>query len=97
MLKTDSTPRTADWPAEHFIAMAFARPTFIEVVFARFKLADGLGCSLIYSHRLYGAKIDEQMSAWIHARAPALEKTLLSWRPTPSPKSLGQETKRTTS
>ena len=42
-LRTDSGPRTPDRPAEHFIAVIFGRPNFIEPAFARFKLAAGVG------------------------------------------------------
>jgi len=43
VLKTNSVPRTAEQPAEHLIAVLFTRPKFIEVAFARFRLADGQG------------------------------------------------------
>jgi hypothetical protein len=56
VLKTSSIPRTSDRPAEHFIAVVFGRPNFIEVAFARFKLVEGVGCSIAYSHRIYGKK-----------------------------------------
>jgi hypothetical protein len=45
MLRTNSIPRTQDRPAEHFIAVVFGRPNFIEVAFARFELVKGTGCS----------------------------------------------------
>ena len=31
VLKSNSIPRTPDWPAEHFVAVVFGRPNFIEV------------------------------------------------------------------
>ncbi|HEX8077394.1 MAG TPA: hypothetical protein VF511_06230, partial [Chthoniobacterales bacterium] len=83
ILRTDSVPRTAERPAEHLIAAVFARPKFIEVAFARLKLADGTGCSLVYSHRIYGEKIGDEMSAWLKANAPEMEKALMEWAPSP--------------
>ena|ERR1700686_3981358 len=77
VLKTRSVPRTADRPAEHLIAVKFTRPGFIEVAFARFTLANGKGQSLVYSHRIYGAKIGEQMEAWLSANGDEVEKALL--------------------
>jgi hypothetical protein len=77
VLKTRSIPRTADRPAEHLIAVKFARPGFIEVAFARFMLVNGKGQSFVYSHRVYGAKIDDQMSAWLRANGDEVEKALL--------------------
>ena len=85
VLKTDSVPRTADRPTEHLIAVAFGRPNFIEVAFARFKLVDGTGCSFVYSHRIYGEKIGDEMSAWLSANGSDIEKALMEWSSMPSP------------
>jgi hypothetical protein len=91
VLKTRSVPRTADRPAEHLIAVFFTRPNFIEVAFARFKLVDGKGFSFVYSHRIYGEKIGDQMSAWLKANGEEVEKALLEWNSMPSPALLRQE------
>ena len=91
VLKTRSVPRTADQPAEHLIAVMFTRPDFIEVAFARFKLLDGKGCSLVYSHRIYGEEIGDEMSAWLRAHGQAVETTLMEWTSVPSPALLRQE------
>jgi hypothetical protein len=95
VLKTSSVPRTADRPAEHLIAAVFGRPNFIEVAFARFKVVDGKGCSFVYSHRMYGEKIGDQMSAWLSANGAEIEKALMEWTSMPSPSSLRQERTRT--
>jgi hypothetical protein len=91
VLKTHSIPRTADRPAEHLIAVVFGPPNFIEVAFARFKLVDGKGCSFVYSHRIYGEKIGDQMSAWLSANGAEVEKELMDWKSMPPPGSLRQE------
>ena len=88
VLRTDSVPRTADRPAEHFIAVVFGRPNFIEAAFARFKLVNGAGCSIVYSHRIYGEKVGDQMSAWLKDNGPKTEKMLMEWNNIPSPASL---------
>jgi hypothetical protein len=85
--KTSSIPRTADQPAEHLIAVVFGRPTFIEVAFARFRLADGKGFSVVYSHRIYGKKIGAQMSAWLKDNGTTTEKALMEWKSIPAPAS----------
>jgi hypothetical protein len=90
VLRTDSIPRTPDRPAEHFIAIVFGRPNFLEAAFARFKLVDGVGCSVVYSHRIYGEKVGNQMSTWLNDNGPKMEKMLMDWNNTPSPASLGQ-------
>jgi hypothetical protein len=79
VLKTDSAPRTKEKPAEHLMVVLFPRPDFIEAVFARFKIAGGVGVAVIYSHREYGNKIGDQMSAWLKKNGPATEKALMAW------------------
>jgi hypothetical protein len=74
VLRTNSLPRAPDRPAEHFTAVVFGRQNFIEAAFARFKLVDGIGCSIVYSHRIYGEKVGDQMSAWIDHNAAKIEK-----------------------
>src|SRR5438034_1129246 len=76
-----------DRRSEHFIAVVFGRPNFIEVAFARFKLVNGVGCSIVYSHRIYGEKVGDQMSAWLNDNGPKTEKMLMDWNNFPSPAS----------
>src|SRR5205809_6154345 len=66
-------------------AVVFGRPNFIEVAFARFKLVDGTGCSFVYSHRIYGEKMGDEMSAWLSANGSDVEKALMEWSSMPSP------------
>jgi hypothetical protein len=79
ILKTNSVPRTADRAAEHFIAVMFTRPAFIEIAFARFKLRDNKGQSVVYSHRFYRDKKSDEANAWLKAEGGAVEKALLEW------------------
>lgn len=79
VLKTRSIPRAADRPAEHLIAVKFLRADFIEIAFARFTLVNGKGRSLVYSHRIYGSKIEDQMNAWLSGNGDEVEKALLEW------------------
>ncbi len=88
VLRTNSVPRTPDQPAEHFIAVVFGRSNFIEVAFGRFKLVDGVGCSIVYSHRIYGEKVGDQMSAWLNDNGAKMERILMEWSNVPSPASL---------
>lgn len=84
VLNTNSTPRTPERPAEHLIVVVFGRPTFIEVAFARFQMLDSTGYSIVYSHRLYGEKIGDEMSAWLKAHGAETEKALMSWATSPA-------------
>jgi hypothetical protein len=88
ILKTRSVPLTAERPAEYLIVVRFTRPDFAEIAFARFKLVDGKGCSVVYSHRLYGKKIKDQVSTWLDENEDEVEKALMEWSPLPSPSSL---------
>jgi hypothetical protein len=84
ILKTSSVPRTAERPAEHFIAAVLGRPTFLEAVQARFKLVDGNGVGIIYSHRIYGKEVGPQMSTWLKQNGPTLENVLMAWEWAPA-------------
>lgn len=85
VVKTDSVPRTKDKPAEHLVVVIFGRPEFIEVAFARFRMHEGIGASVIYSHRIYGRNIGNEMSAWLEKNGPNTEKTLMQWDAMPKP------------
>jgi len=85
VIRTDSVPRTDNAEAEHLIVVLFPRPDFIEAAFARFKLIDGTGISAVYSHRVYGKAAGDEMSAWLEANGPAVEKALMKWRCVPAP------------
>ena len=85
VVKTSSVPRTGDQPAEYLIVVMFPQPDFIEAVFAKFKLVGGTGAAAIYSHREYGQKIGDQMSAWLQQKGPAIERALLGAAELPPP------------
>lgn len=90
VLTTRSAPRTAEQPAEHLIVVIFPQQhDFIEVAFARFKLLDGKGCSLVYSHRIYGMEKGEPaMNTWLSVHGDHIETRLMEWSSMPSPASL---------
>ena len=79
VVKTDSVPRSKDKPAEHLIVVIFGRPEFIEAAFARFRMHGGVGSAVIYSHRIYGKKVGDEMSAWLAKNGPATEANLMKW------------------
>jgi hypothetical protein len=79
ILRTDSTVRTKDKEAEHFVAAVLGTPQFLEAVLARFALVEGRGVVMVYSKRIYGAKAGDAMSQWLDANAVGLERRLRSW------------------
>jgi hypothetical protein len=85
ILKADSVPRTSQHEAEHFIAAVFGRPEFIEVAFARFRMVNGKGYSFVYSHRIYGKKSGDPMSAWLGEHGADVEKALMESTSMPTP------------
>lgn len=72
VLSTHSTPSTPAKPAEYYICVVLGNPNLLESVFQRFVLIQGVGYGMLYSHRIYGQKVGDQMSAW--ARKTALLK-----------------------
>ncbi len=85
VIRTASVPRTEEKAAEHLIVVVFGRPDFIEVAFARFRMFDGTGSAIIFSHRVYGNEVGQEMSAWLKANGPQPEKTLMKWDEMPKP------------
>ncbi len=83
VVKTDSVARTQDKPAEHLIVVLFPRPGFIEAAFARFRMYNGVGMSVVYSHRIYGNRSGNEMSAWLKQNGAATEKHLMQWNAVP--------------
>lgn len=79
VVKTDSVPRRGAKPAEHLIVVLFARPEFIEVAFSRFRMNEGVGSAVTYSHRVYGKKAGDEMNAWLKTNGSATEKNLMTW------------------
>ena len=79
VVKTNSVPQTTAKPAEHLIVVTFGRPEVIEAAFARFRMHNGVGSAVIYSHRVYGKKAGPEMSAWLAKNGPATEKNLMMW------------------
>lgn len=85
VVRTDSVPRTAKQEAEHLIIAMFPRPNYVEAAFARVLMFDGKGASIVYSHRAYGAKAGEQMSAWLKKNGPSIESELMKMKSVPVP------------
>lgn len=83
ILRTQSRPRSADQPAEHFVAAVLGHPAYLEAAFARFRLHDGAGVVLVYSHRIYG-KSGPEMGAWLEANGDRVEKALMAWESLPA-------------
>ena len=85
VVRTNSVPRTDKAEAEHLIVVLFPRPDLIEASFARFYIRSGFGYSLVYGHRVYGKKAGNDMSTWLKANGPSIEKSLMAMVPPKPP------------
>ena len=90
VVKTASVPAAPNKPAEHLIVVIFGRPEFIEIAFSRFRMRDGIGSAVVYSHRMYGKKIGDAMSAWLEKNGPGTELNLMKWDAVPKSLSPGK-------
>ncbi len=84
ILGIHSVPRTPDHPAEHFVATLLGAPGLLEAALVRFKLVEGVGASIVYSHRFYGKDAAAQMGAWLKTNGKTTEDALMSWEPIPA-------------
>jgi hypothetical protein len=48
-------------------------------------LREEAGTAVIYSHRVYGKKVGNEMSAWLEKSGSATEKSLMAWDDWPKP------------
>jgi hypothetical protein len=84
VLSTNSTTATPTKPVEYYISVALGATNLLESVFQRFVLIEGVGYAMIYSHRIYGQKVGDQMSPWLKENGSSLEKSLMSYDPIPT-------------
>lgn len=79
VLRTNSTPRTAAKPAEHFIAAFLGSPSLVEFTAARFVLVDGAGAAVIYSRRAYGKPAKPDLGPWVAQHGASVEQKLMAF------------------
>ena len=84
ILKGSSVPATPHKPAEHFIAAMLRGNGVIEGIFARFVLLDGVGYSLVYVRRGYGAGAGASVGKWVTANGAKTEAALMKFAPVPT-------------
>jgi hypothetical protein len=84
VLSTNSTTATPTKPVEYYVGVVLGTSNLLESVFQRFVLIGGVGYAMIYSHRIYGQKVGDQMSPWIRENGPSIEKSLMSYDPIPT-------------
>jgi len=75
---TDSKPRTKDKEAEHLIAVALPQAGFVEIAFARLAIEKHEAYSIVYSHRIYGNNVDDEVERWIKQHAQKTKQDVMS-------------------
>lgn len=86
VLRTNSLPRTEKKAAEHLIVVVFTQPTFMEAAFARIVMDKGTGCSVVFSHRIYGKNPRDAMDKWLRGNGETIEKALMAMPVPATPK-----------
>jgi acetyl/propionyl-CoA carboxylase alpha subunit len=84
IVRTDSTPRTQQRPAQHLIVAILGNGAFLEAAFARVMLIDGTGVVAVYSHRVYGKDVADTLGEWLKTSGLSMEKALMTWSQIPS-------------
>lgn len=88
ILRTNSVPRSPEKPAEHFIAAIFKQKNSIEFSEIRFLFVDGIGASMVASHKFYGKNREKEAIKWIKKHGTQIEIQLMNYNDIPSHKSL---------
>lgn len=84
VLLTDSHQRTdAEYP-EYFAAVVFPQQAFMEFSQTRILMENGVGISLVYSHRIYDENKGEKTKEWILNNGPNYENHLKTFSDIPS-------------
>jgi hypothetical protein len=84
VLSTDSKPRTKTHEAEHYAVAVLRNPKFLEAVFARIMMVEGRAVDVLYAKRFYGAKVDDEVKAWLDENGEDAAEALRGWRGLPS-------------
>ncbi len=83
ILRTNSVPRTAERPAEYFVAAmlggANGGAQFLEFAAARFILVNGKGVGIIYSRRAYGEQSPQELGGWVVKHGAIVEKAAMDF------------------
>ena len=84
VLGVESIPRTKLKPAEYIIAVVFGAPEAAEFAMVKFQLHEGIGSSIAYAHREYGADVGNVMNDWMEAHGTRLQEVVTKFTDMPS-------------
>ena len=83
VLGVESIPGTNLKPAEYIIAVVFGAPEAAEFAMVKFQLHDGIGASVAYAHREYGADVGNIMNDWMDANGTRLQEAITKFTDLP--------------
>lgn len=78
ILVTDSVAATESKSAEHLLVGLLFAHGIIEAVFNRFIMHEGTGTAVMFSRRVYGEGVGDEMSDWLRDHGQATEERLMS-------------------
>lgn len=81
ILRVESQPAANDRPPEFLLVAVIPQSDMLEAVFSRFRLVNGVGTSTLYSHRLYGHDINDNMITWLKQNMDSRARLLMAWQP----------------
>lgn len=83
VLGVESIPGTRSKPAEHIIAVVFGAPDAAEFAMVKFQLHDGVGASIAYAHREYGADVADIMNDWMDDNGTRIQEEITQFNEIP--------------
>jgi len=83
VLGVETIPETNSKPAEHIIAVVFGAPEAAEFAMVKFQLHDGIGASVAYAHREYGADVGNVMNNWLDENGTRLQDRITKFNDIP--------------
>lgn len=83
ILGVETIPATNFKPAEHIIAVVFGAADAAEFAIVKFQLHDGIGASIAYAHREYGADVGNVMNSWMDANGTRLQERITKFNNLP--------------
>jgi hypothetical protein len=84
VLGVESIPGTNSKLTEHIIAVVFGAPDAAEFAMVKFQLHEGIGASIAYAHREYGADVGNIMNDWMDENGTRLQARIATFSDLPS-------------
>ncbi|MFT5894946.1 MAG: hypothetical protein ACI8VW_001819 [bacterium] len=84
VIGVESIPSTKLKPTEYVIAVVFGAPEAAEFALVKFQLHDGIGASIAYAHREYGADAGDMINDWMDGNGIRQQDRITNFSDLPS-------------